>query len=349
VITNRANFVYVPSPGIPDFCAVLERQPAALDSLSTVFHSASKASPEMLRLLAQAAGKRFVEGYGMTEISGGIVTATTERDITGDCGAMDFFRSVGRATVDSALEVVDENRVPIAHDGVTEGELAVRSAALMKGYWNRPDATDRAIANGWYYTGDLGSIDPAGYIYVSERRSDLIVSGGINVYPSEVEAVIGKLSGVADVAVVGVPHDRYGQTVAAAIVVRPGMSLSAEDIIAHCRQHLASYKKPTLVRFTDELPKTVSQKLKRGTVRSTIFGDLECLPDPPGKHPSRATATVTTCPDATRRAPARSDRGQSATLAREAGRSSNMLFCMHAHPVGPPATRYLCQAEKCRP
>ena len=170
--------------------------------------------------------------------------------------------------------MVDENRTPIAHDGIAEGELAVRTAALMKGYWNRPEATDRVISNGWYYTGDLGSIDPEGYIYVSERRSDLIVSGGMNVYPSEVEAVIAKLSGVADVAIVGVPHERYGQTVAAAVVTRPGVPVSAEDIVAHCRRYLASYKKPTIIRFTDELPKTVSQKLKRGTVRSTVFADL---------------------------------------------------------------------------
>jgi acyl-CoA synthetase (AMP-forming)/AMP-acid ligase II len=112
VIRNGANFVYVPTPGIPDFCAVVEKKPAALTSLSTVLHSASKASPEMLELLAQTVGPRLVEGWGMTEISGGIVTATTERDILGPCSATDFFRSAGRATVDSAIEVVDENRQP---------------------------------------------------------------------------------------------------------------------------------------------------------------------------------------------------------------------------------------------
>jgi fatty-acyl-CoA synthase len=336
VVRNRTNFVYVPTPGIADFCAALEQQPAALACLSTVFHSASKASPEMLRLLVQTAGPRFVEGWGMTEISGGIVTATTERDVIGDCEALDFFRSVGRATVDSAIEVVDENRVPIAHDGVSEGELAVRSTALMKGYWNRPEATDRAIANGWYYTGDLGSIDPAGYIYVSERRSDLIVSGGMNVYPSEIEAVIGKLSGVADVAIVGVPHARYGQTVAAAIVIRPGMSLSAEDVIAHCRQHLASYKKPTVIRFTDELPKTVSQKLKRGAVRSSIFADLADLPDLPGGCRIRPGA-MTTYSDVVCQAPARYRGGKSAALARQAVRASNMLCSMRGHPIGQPS------------
>jgi fatty-acyl-CoA synthase len=275
VIRNAANFVYVPTPGIPDFCAVIEKKPEALSSLSTVLHSASKASPEMLELLAQTVGPRLVEGWGMTEISGGIVTATTQRDILGPCAATDFFRSVGRATADAAVEVVDENRQPIAHDGVTEGELAVRSAALMKGYWNQPEATERAICDGWYYTGDLGSIDPQGYIYVSERRSDLIVSGGMNVYPSEVETVIGKLPEIADVAIVGVPHDRFGQTVAAAVVLRRGMSLSADEIVAHCRRYLASYKKPTIIRFTDDLPKTVSQKLKRGAVRSTVFADLD--------------------------------------------------------------------------
>jgi acyl-CoA synthetase (AMP-forming)/AMP-acid ligase II len=271
VVRRGAAFIYVPTPGIDDFCAAVRERPEALETLTTVLHSASKASPERLAQLAAAVGPRLVEGWGATEISGGIVTAFTGRDILGPCEAMDLYDSAGRATVDAVVEIVDEQRRPLPHDGKTEGELAVRSTALMAGYWNRPEATAQSMQNGWYYSGDIGSIDPAGYVYVRERRVDMIVSGGMNVYPAEVEAVISTLPGVAEVAVVAAPHERYGQTVAAAVVLDPGVRLTDGDVIEHCRRHLASYKKPTVVRFVDELPKTVSMKLKRQAIRAALF------------------------------------------------------------------------------
>lgn len=273
VIRTSSNFVYVPTPGIDDFCTAISERPDALDSLTTVFHSASKAAPKKLAQLVDFVGARFVEGWGMTEISGGIVTATTAGDATGPCDAMDVFDSVGRATVDAVIEVVDENRQPVPHDGVTEGELAVRSASMMVGYWRRPEETAAVLADGWYYTGDVGCIDPAGYVYMRERRADLIVSGGMNIYPAEIEGVIATLDEVAEVAIVGAPHERWGQTVAAAVVLAPGAEVDEAAVIEHCRAHLASYKKPTIVRFVAELPKTVSMKVKRQEIRRELFGD----------------------------------------------------------------------------
>lgn len=273
VIGQGAHFVYVPTPGIPAFCESVERRPGALDTLTTVLHSASKASPENLAHLASVVGPRLVEGWGMTEISGGIVTATSPQDFASGCEAMDLYSSVGRVTVDSVVEIVDGNRNPLPHDGRTEGELAVRAASMMEGYWRRPDATAAVLDAGWYYTGDVGSIDPAGYVYVHERRVDLIVSGGMNVYPAEVEAVIAQMPGVEAVAVVGTSHPSYGQTVAAVIVVAPGATVTQESVVEFCRSRLASYKKPTVVRFIDELPRTVSLKVKRHAIRSSVFGE----------------------------------------------------------------------------
>jgi acyl-CoA synthetase (AMP-forming)/AMP-acid ligase II len=186
---------------------------------------------------------------------------------------MDLFSSVGRVTVDSVVEIVDEQRNPLPHDGKTEGELAVRAASMMEGYWRRPDATAAVLSDGWYYTGDVGSIDPAGYIYVHERRVDLIVSGGMNVYPAEVEAMIAQMPEVADVAVVGAAHPRFGQTVAAVVVVATGASLTEEQVIDFCRSRMASYKKPTVVKFLAELPRTVSLKVKRQAIRASLFGE----------------------------------------------------------------------------
>jgi fatty-acyl-CoA synthase len=272
IIERQMTFVYVPTPGIADFAEALGPRQKALDSLVTVLHSGSKATPDQLRTLIGAVGPRLVEGWGMTEIGGGIVTATTARDVTGPCEAQDLLSSAGRAAVDGVVRLVDDERRPLPHDGVAEGELVVRSASMMTGYWRRPKETAEVLEDGWYHTGDVGRIDPAGYVYVSERRSDLIVSGGINVYPSEVEAVIATMPEVAEVAVVGVPHPRFNHAVAAAVVLRPGASLTAEAVVEHCRHSLASFKKPTRVRFVPELPKTVSQKLQRAVVRDRIFG-----------------------------------------------------------------------------
>lgn len=273
IVRERANFVYVPSPGIEDFCEAIGRRPAALDTLTTVLHSASKVSPERLTTLADSVGPRLVEGWGMTEISGGIVTATTTRDVLGPCDAVNVFDSAGRATVDAVIEVVDENRQPLPHDGKSEGELAVRAASMMAGYWRRPEATAAVLVDGWYYSGDIGAIDPAGYIYIRERRVDMIISGGMNIYPAEIEGVIARMDGVDDVAVVAAPHERWGHTVAAVVVISPGATLTEDDVIEYSRNHLASYKKPTIVKFVPALPKTVSLKVKRQALRSELFGE----------------------------------------------------------------------------
>jgi fatty-acyl-CoA synthase len=273
ILNRRANFVYTPSPGIDDFANALKARPQALDTLTTVLHSASKASPDVLERLVDVVGGRFVEGWGMTEMSGGIVTATCPQDFTQYCEAQSIFKSAGRSTADAVVEIVDQNREPLAHDGVCEGELAIRAACVMAGYWARPGDTSKVLVDGWYYSGDIGSIDPAGYVYVHERRVDLIVSGGMNIYPAEVETIIIKMPEVQEVAVVGAPHDKYGQTVAAVIVLIPGARLSEEQVVEFCRSQMASYKKPTIVRFIDELPRTVSLKVKRQAVRKDLFGD----------------------------------------------------------------------------
>jgi acyl-CoA synthetase (AMP-forming)/AMP-acid ligase II len=150
------------------------------------------------------------------------------------------------------------------------GELVIRSAEMMQGYWRNPEATAKSLRDGWYYSGDLGTLDSAGYVYVSDRRVDLIVSGGMNVYPSEVERIVSDCPGVLEVAVVGMPHERWGQTVVAVVVADRAVGLTEEAIIDYTRERIASYKKPTRVVFVDQLPKTISDKVKRQLVRDLI-------------------------------------------------------------------------------
>lgn len=268
VAAAHANWIYVPSPAMDDIRSLLASRPDALGSLTTVFHSASKVAPARVAALVDIVGGRFVEGWGMTEASGGIVTATTAVDALGLTSAMDIFDSAGQPTVDAEVEVLGDDGAALPHDGCAEGELVVRSANMMVGYWRRPEVSARTLSGGWYHSGDIGRIDHAGYVYVSERRTDMISSGGMNVYPREVEDTILQLHGVRECAVVGVPHERWGQTVVAVVVADRVMT--ADEVVEHCRARLASYKKPTRVVFMDALPKTVSDKVRRVELRAAV-------------------------------------------------------------------------------
>ncbi|MCW3028621.1 MAG: AMP-binding protein [Solirubrobacterales bacterium] len=274
VQAQRATFTYVPSPTIAEFTEAAARDRVAWSTLESILHSGSRASAEKLRALCEVVGGRFVEGLGMTENSGGLITATTREDIDGVSEANEVFASVGRAVPESAVEVLGPDGAPVQRDGSSIGELAISSPALMTGYWNLPQETAEALKDGWYMTGDLAAIDAAGYVYIAERRTDLIVSGGMNVYPSEVEEHIATMPGVLECAVVGLPHERWGQTVVAAVVRDPSRAISDADVIEHCRAGLASYKKPTTVVFMDELPRTTSLKVKRSVVRDLLGSRL---------------------------------------------------------------------------
>jgi acyl-CoA synthetase (AMP-forming)/AMP-acid ligase II len=268
VAEQRANWIYVPSPAMADIGDGLRERPDVLEMLTSVFHSASKVSAARTAAFVDVVGTRYVEGWGMTETSGGIVTATTVADYADPSAADDLFDSAGRATVDVEIEILDAEGAALPHDGRSEGELVVRAANMMSGYWKRPDESAAALRDGWYRSGDIGRIDAAGYVYVSERRTDMISSGGMNVYPREVEDTILQIAGVRECAVVGAPHERWGQTVVAVVVADSGTT--TESVIAHCRDRLAGYKKPTRVIFVESLPKTVSDKVRRAEVRAQV-------------------------------------------------------------------------------
>jgi acyl-CoA synthetase (AMP-forming)/AMP-acid ligase II len=269
---DLVEFIYVSSPRIEEVATALASAPNAWRNLRSVMHSASRARPDQLAALTRVVGPRLVEGWGMTENSGGLMTATLGHEMLAAEGHDDHwaYSTAGVPAMDTEVRVVDAGGAEVPHDGVSIGELWFRSPGLFAGYWNREDETRKAILDGWFRTGDLGSIDADGYVFVSERRTDLIISGGANVYPSEVEDCISTIPGVAEVAVVGAEHPRWGQTVVAAIVVTEGADVTADDVVEHCRVHLAGYKKPTQVIFMDSLPRTASQKISRASVRELV-------------------------------------------------------------------------------
>jgi acyl-CoA synthetase (AMP-forming)/AMP-acid ligase II len=262
-------FTYVPSPLLPDVAAALARRPRAWRNLRSVLQSASRARPDHLHALAEVVGTRLVEGWGMTEHSGGLMTATLGHEYLDASPSDSVFDSVGLPVLDVAVRVVGDDGRELPRDGQSVGELVIASPALMSGYWRRDEETAAVLRDGWFRTGDLGFIDAAGYLHIAERRTDLIVSGGANVYPREVEDAIASMPGVLEVAVVGVPHERWGQAVVAAVVTRdPAVTESA--VIEHCRRRLAGYKKPTAVVFVDALPKTAGLKVSRAAVRRMV-------------------------------------------------------------------------------
>jgi len=272
---DRATFTYVPSPLLDDVTTAFGKDPARWASLESVLHSASKASAEHLAGMFDVVGSRLIEGWGMTENSGGLATATVPGDYLGATRRSAIFSSVGRPAVEVDLKIVGDNGEDLPHDGVSIGELCIASSAMMSGYWRRPDATAEAFVDGWFRSGDSGTIDAEGYVSIADRRTDLIVSGGANVYPSEVEFCIAALPEVRDVAVVGVPHPRWGQAVVAVVVREPDAgSLSADAVIERCREQLAGFKKPTQVLFVDELPRTSSLKVSRARLRADVVSQL---------------------------------------------------------------------------
>jgi acyl-CoA synthetase (AMP-forming)/AMP-acid ligase II len=266
---HRATFTILPSPPIPEFCEIVARDPRRLDSLVSLLHSSSKAPPEHLERLVGVIGPRLVEGWGMTENSGGLITATKVSDYAPP--RPDIFSSVGTSAPDAAVRLVDEAGNVLPHDGDAVGQIIAHSASLARGYWNNPAASAATFQNGWYQTGDLGRIDPDGYVYLLDRRPDLIVSGGMNVYPSELERVILTLPGVDACAVVGAPHERWGQTPIAFVVAEPGVT--ADDVFALCAQQLAGYKKPSEVRIVAELPHNNSGKILKHQLRDQLLAE----------------------------------------------------------------------------
>lgn len=262
---HEATFTLVPSPPLPELCDIVERRRTRLPSLVALLHSTARAPESHLERLVDVIGPRLVEGWGMTENSGGLVTATTPRDYIH--GHPRIYSSAGQAVPGTAVEIVDESGSVLPHDGEAIGQLKVASAALTRGYWCRPEATARSLSQGWYHTGDVGSIDREGYVFIYDRRTDLIVSGGMNVYPSEVERVLCELPGVAQCAVVAQDHAKWGQT-PVAFVVRSTPTLTSQSLMGLARARLAGYKLPTTVRFVESLPTNAGGKvIKRELLR----------------------------------------------------------------------------------
>jgi fatty-acyl-CoA synthase len=196
--------------------------------------------------------------YGLTEASPGVSILKPE-------DSSDKFASVGKPMKHVTLKIVDSEGSEVPPGRI--GEIVCRGPNLMKGYYNDPPATREILRDGWLYTGDMGKMDRDGYLYLTGRKKELIVRGGENIYPAEVEAVLHQHPGVEEAAVIGVPDEYWGETVKVMIVLKPGATLTEEDIVEFCASQLAPFKRPKSVVFIDSLPKNAAGKVMKTQLR----------------------------------------------------------------------------------
>lgn len=249
--------------GVPTMFIAINNHPGVdkinLTSIKTCFSGAAPLPVEVLQEFEKRTGARITEGYGLTE---GTVAET--------CNPLHGTRKVGSIGIpfpDNDIKIVDvetgTREMPVGE----LGELILKGPTVMKGYWNKPEETANTIRDGWLFTGDIAKMDADGYFYIVERKKDMIIAGGYNIYPREIEEVLYEHPKVLEAAAIGVPDPYRGETVKAFVVLKPGEPTTADDIIAFCKERMAAYKVPKIVEFRDSLPRNMIGKLLRRALR----------------------------------------------------------------------------------
>ncbi len=253
--------------GVPDISS------RSFPDLRFLLYGASPIAQETLRAAMSTFGCGFLQGFGMTETSA-VATmlgaAEHERALAGEPGLL---LSAGRAVLGTEVQIFDDddNEVPRG----TIGEIAIRGPQLMSGYWNLPEATEKALKGGWMHTGDAAYMDDEGFIYIQDRIKDMIVSGGENVYPAEIESALFEHPAVADAAVIGVPSEQWGEAILAFLVLKPGESVTSDDLVEFCRSSLAGFKVPRQFEFIEEIPRNASGKVLKKDLREPYWEGVE--------------------------------------------------------------------------
>ena len=243
-----------------------------LGSLRAIGYTGSPIPVEVLRRGVGRLGQVFFQELGQTETLNMTVLRREEHKLEGSPKELGRLESAGRPS-EGELRIIDEQGrdVPMGEPG----EIAARSERIMQGYWRMPEETARTIRDGWLRTGDVGRMDEDGYVYLVDRKKDMIISGAENIYSREVEEVLYMHPAVLEAAVVGVPDPKWGEAVKAVLALRPGTEVCEEEIINFCKEHMASYKKPRTVEFWTDLPKTASGKIRKDVIRERYWEGYE--------------------------------------------------------------------------
>lgn len=235
-------------------------------SLKCIIYAAAPMPVPVLRRAIDRFGRILVNGWGLTEGGNGACLPQYLHQLDGSAAQVKRLGSVGQPTFGTEVRVLDDEDREVPRGSV--GELCLRSPSSMLGYWNNHPATIEALRGGWLHTGDIGYMDEESYVFLVDRKKDMIISGGENIYCREVEEAVFEFPGVVDAAVIGVPDPRWGETVKVVVVRAAGTDFGAEQLIAHCRGLIAGYKCPRIVEFVSDLPRLPSGKVSKVALRA---------------------------------------------------------------------------------
>ncbi|MGO9566965.1 MAG: long-chain-fatty-acid--CoA ligase [Desulfomonilaceae bacterium] len=238
-----------------------------LSSLRSISYAGSPFPLELLKQCIQKFGPKFAQVYAMTECIGGTILFQEDHVLEGDRSRL--LASAGKASTSVDVQVFDNNDRPVPVGEV--GEIVIRGKCVMMGYWKNPELTASTLRGGWYHTGDMGYIDDEGYLFLVDRKADMIVTGGENVYPKETEDVLYQHPAVAMAAVVSAPDEKWGERVQAVVVLKPDQKATEEELVAHCKERLAGYKCPKSVEFWSQIPTTPVGKIIRKDVKKKFW------------------------------------------------------------------------------
>jgi long-chain acyl-CoA synthetase len=246
-----------------------------LRSLKRIWYAASPMPTEILRKGMEIFGPIFMHAYGQSE-SGPNVTFLPKRDhqvLDKPLEEQRVLASCGRPCIGVHVRIVDEKDNDVKPGEV--GEIVAKSKSIMVEYWHKPDETRDVMVDGWLHTGDMGYYDKHGYVYIVDRKKDMIISGGENIYPREVEEILYRHPAIEEVAVIGIPDSYWVERVHAVIVLKRGAGATEEEIIGFCKQYLAHYKAPKSVEFADSLPKNPQGKILKREIRERYWAGLD--------------------------------------------------------------------------
>lgn len=267
---ERITHLFMPPTVVYALLATPKAAVSDVSSLRCLAVGAAPIAPEKLKEAVRLFGPVIYEVYGQSECLFPVVAKQPE-DYIGADGGFDeeALRSAGRAVPYARVEIMDDDGRLLGHG--QKGEIVVRSSMVMKGYYKKAEETAEVSAFGWHHTTDVGIKDERGLITIVDRKKDMIVSGGFNVFPSEIEAVLNTHAAVLDCAVVGVPDNKWGEAVKAVVQLKPGYEASSEELIALCKQELGSVKTPKSIEFWDELPRSAVGKVLKRDIRARYW------------------------------------------------------------------------------
>jgi acyl-CoA synthetase (AMP-forming)/AMP-acid ligase II len=243
-------------------------------SLKQIAYGGAPMAPARIREAWETLGPVLSQGYGGGETTGGLILFTTADHARAIEVTPQRLASCGRPIGESEVRVVNEAGKPVHADEV--GEIVVRGPDVFAGYWREPELTEKAFdSGGWLHTGDLARVDDEGFIYIVDRSKDMVISGGFNIYPTEVEQALYAHPAVYEACVVGVPDETWGEAVKAVVVLRPGQQADEAALVRHCRELLADFKKPRSIDFVAELPRNPNGKISRKAVREPFWAGMD--------------------------------------------------------------------------